>query len=60
MSENKDPVDPEVLKKLGRVMEGIPPERPSHTTRQTGGGSGIIKPYDPPKEYSFDINLKNK
>lgn len=58
MSNDKDPVDPEVLKKLGRVVEAIPAERTSFYDTRFGGGGGIVKPYDPPKEYSFEISPK--
>lgn len=59
MSENKDPVDPEILKKLGRVVEGVPAERPSYDPVNSAG-LGIIKPHTAPTEYTFEINPARK
>lgn len=46
-------IDPKLLEGLGRRHPTVPEDRPSYLSKS----QGIVKPYEPPKQFAYDMPL---
>lgn len=50
-------IDEKLLDSLGRRVPSMPVERPTQNDVRDGNPATIIQPLNPPKEFSFGIDL---
>ncbi|HHZ7224926.1 TPA: hypothetical protein ACWLXL_004354 [Pseudomonas aeruginosa] len=57
MANNDVKIDRKLLESLGKVYDHIPEERRPYDPSRPEGDAGILKTYEKPKQFNFEIKI---